>query len=118
METGNHHPEHHDPDDVGEHVAHHLIQEAIFDPAILDTPRIDAAFTAQQSATQGWQVEVKRRGAISLITYPFNPLDVVGWHGDREFTQAVYFVDEFPTAELGKVSKKDLRELADSYLEP
>jgi crotonobetaine/carnitine-CoA ligase len=30
----------------------------------------------------------------------------------------VYWVDEFPTAELGKVSKKDLRELADSFLEP
>jgi carnitine-CoA ligase len=29
--------------------------------------------------------------------------------------RAVYFVDEFPKAELEKVSKKDLRELADSY---
>jgi crotonobetaine/carnitine-CoA ligase len=29
--------------------------------------------------------------------------------------RAVYFVDEFHTAELGKVSKKDLRELADSH---
>jgi crotonobetaine/carnitine-CoA ligase len=27
----------------------------------------------------------------------------------------VYFVEEFPTAELGKISKKDLRELADSF---
>ncbi len=32
--------------------------------------------------TQGWQVEVKRRGAISRITYPFNPLDAIGWHGE------------------------------------
>jgi homogentisate 1,2-dioxygenase len=55
---------------------------AIFDPAILDTPRIDEAFKAQQSATQGWQVEVKRRGALSRITYPFNPLDAIGWHGE------------------------------------
>ncbi len=37
---------------------------------------------------------------------------------DFKVPRAVYFVDEFPTAELGKVSKKDLRELADSYLEP
>ena len=29
--------------------------------------------------------------------------------------RAVYFVAEFPTAELGKVSKKDLRELADTF---
>jgi crotonobetaine/carnitine-CoA ligase len=29
--------------------------------------------------------------------------------------RAVYFVDEVPTAELGKVAKKDLRELADTF---
>ena len=34
---------------------------------------------------------------------------------DFKVPRAVYFVDEFPTAELGKISKKDLRELADSY---
>jgi crotonobetaine/carnitine-CoA ligase len=34
---------------------------------------------------------------------------------DFKVPRAVYFVDEFPTAELGKVSKKDLRELADSH---
>src|SRR5688572_11835500 len=55
---------------------------AIFDPAMLDHPRIDDAFKAQQSETRGWQVEVKRRNAISVITYPFNPLDAVGWHGE------------------------------------
>jgi homogentisate 1,2-dioxygenase len=55
---------------------------AIFDPAILDAPRIDDAFRAQQSDATEWQVEVKRRDAISTITFPFNPLDAVGWHGD------------------------------------
>jgi len=55
---------------------------AIFDPAVLDTPRIDAAFLAQQSDEQPWQVEVKRRNAVSLIAYPFNPLDAIGWHGE------------------------------------
>ena len=34
---------------------------------------------------------------------------------DFKVPRAVYFVDEFPTAELGKVSKKDLRELADTH---
>ncbi|MFM7068312.1 MAG: class I adenylate-forming enzyme family protein, partial [Actinomycetes bacterium] len=34
---------------------------------------------------------------------------------DFKVPRAVYFIDEFPTAELGKISKKDLRELADSY---
>jgi homogentisate 1,2-dioxygenase len=55
---------------------------AIFDPAMLDAPAINDAFRAQQSDTQSWQVRVKRRGQISTITYPFNPLDAVGWHGD------------------------------------
>jgi homogentisate 1,2-dioxygenase len=55
---------------------------AIFDPALLDAPRVDDAFLAQQSDTAQWQVEVKRRDEVSLITYPFNPLDVTGWHGE------------------------------------
>ena len=53
---------------------------AIFDPAMLDTPKIDDAFIAQQTE-EPWQVQVKRRGQISTLTYPFNPLDAVGWHG-------------------------------------
>ncbi|NJD30267.1 MAG: homogentisate 1,2-dioxygenase [Gammaproteobacteria bacterium] len=59
-----------------------LGNHAIFDPALLDTPRVDAAFVAQQGDSDPWQVEVKRRSLVSLITYPFNPLDVVGWHGE------------------------------------
>jgi homogentisate 1,2-dioxygenase len=54
---------------------------AIFDPAMLDTPKIDDAFKAQQGA-QRWRVEIKKRGEVSVATYPFNPLDAVGWHGD------------------------------------
>jgi crotonobetaine/carnitine-CoA ligase len=34
---------------------------------------------------------------------------------DFKVPRAVYFLEEFPTAELGKIAKKDLRELADSY---
>ena len=49
---------------------------------MLDTPSIDAAFVAQQATTGRWKVEVKRRNALSTMTYPFNPLDAVGWHGD------------------------------------
>ena len=59
-------------------VGHH----AIFDPAMLDVPRIDDAFRAQQSDSATWRVRVKRRGQISTVTFPFNPLDAVGWHGD------------------------------------
>jgi homogentisate 1,2-dioxygenase len=54
---------------------------AIFDPAMLDVPVMDAAFRAQQT-DDPWRVVVKRIGALSTIEYPFNPLDAVGWHGD------------------------------------
>lgn len=56
-------------------------RHAIFDPAMLDTPHIDEAFKAQQDE-RPWTVSVKRRDALSTVTYPFNPLDAVGWHGD------------------------------------
>jgi homogentisate 1,2-dioxygenase len=54
---------------------------AIFDAAMLDTPRIDDIFLAQQ-AEETWRVAIKRRGTVSTATFPFNPLDAVGWHGD------------------------------------
>jgi homogentisate 1,2-dioxygenase len=54
---------------------------AIFDPAVLDTPKIDEAFTGQQSE-QPWQLRIRRRGAVSTVTFPYNPLDAVGWKGD------------------------------------
>ncbi len=59
---------------VGEH--------AIFDPAMLDTPHLDAAFKAQQNNAEPWRVKIKRRDALSTVTFPFNPLDAVGWKGD------------------------------------
>ena len=56
---------------------------AIFDPAMLDAPQMNEAFRAQQAdADRDWTVEVKKRGAVSRITYPYNPLDAVGWHGE------------------------------------
>jgi homogentisate 1,2-dioxygenase len=53
---------------------------AIFDPAMLDTPVIDEAFRDQQSEDE-WRVSIKRAGTLSTQVFPFNPLDVVGWHG-------------------------------------
>ncbi|HEY5336592.1 MAG TPA: homogentisate 1,2-dioxygenase [Rhizomicrobium sp.] len=53
---------------------------AIFDPAALDTPKLDEAFKSQRDGE--WKVQVKRRGEISTITYPFNPLDAAGWKGN------------------------------------
>ena len=47
---------------------------------MLDAPQLDAAFKRQIAGE--WKVKVKRRNQISTITYPYNPLDAVGWHGD------------------------------------
>ena len=61
-------------------VGHH----AIFDPGMLDTPRIDEAFLAQQTpdgAEEPWRIRIKRRNQMSVVTYPYNPLDAVGWQG-------------------------------------
>jgi homogentisate 1,2-dioxygenase len=53
---------------------------AQFDPAALETPALDETFAGQRNGE--WIVEVKRRDQISVITYPFNPLDAVGWKGN------------------------------------
>jgi len=55
---------------------------ALFDPAILETPAMDEAFKAHQAEDGEFQVEIKKRGQVSTVTYPWNPLDAVGWHGD------------------------------------
>lgn len=54
---------------------------AVFDPAVLEVPSINDAFKAQYSE-ESTQVQVKRHDQVSVITYPFNPLDAIGWHGD------------------------------------
>ena len=58
---------------------------AIFDPAMLQVPALDDEFEAQKDDTGPdgrWQVAIWKRGAVSTVTYPFNPLDAVGWKGD------------------------------------
>jgi homogentisate 1,2-dioxygenase len=55
---------------------------AQFDPAMLATPTLDEAFAAQQAASGEHRVRIKKRGQVSVVTYPYNPLDAVGWHGD------------------------------------
>ena len=55
---------------------------ALFDPAMLETPVMDQAFRAHQAGEGEFTVEIKKRGEVSRVTYPYNPLDAVGWHGD------------------------------------
>ena len=55
---------------------------AIFDPALFDAPAMNDAFRAHQADDGETRVEIKKRGAVSIVTYPYNPLDAVGWHGE------------------------------------
>ncbi len=57
-----------------------LGEHALFDPAVLERPRIDDCFRAQQGEDE-WRVDVKARQRLSSIRFPFNPLDAVGWKG-------------------------------------
>ena len=59
-----------------------LGQHAVFDAAMLDTPAMDAAFRAHQDQPGEVAVAIKKRGQVSVATFPYNPLDAVGWHGD------------------------------------
>ena len=55
---------------------------AIFDPALLDMPAMDEGFRDHQALEGPVRVEIKKRGAVSVATFAYNPLDAVGWHGD------------------------------------
>jgi homogentisate 1,2-dioxygenase len=56
---------------------------AIFDPAIFDYPQLDGYFKEQQQIHQReWQIVIKRGHQLSTVTYGFNPLDAIGWHGN------------------------------------
>lgn len=55
--------------------------QAIFDPAMLDRPTLDGLFLAQQG-DDPWTIEIKRSNLLSRVHYDYNPLDVIGWHGD------------------------------------
>ncbi len=54
---------------------------AIFDPAMLDVPSINEKFKAQKH-TNPTHIIIKRRNLITTVTYPYNPLDALGWHGN------------------------------------
>jgi homogentisate 1,2-dioxygenase len=51
---------------------------AIFDPAMIDTPDL----APYDSTPREWAVHIQREGQITKVFYPFNPNDVVGWKGD------------------------------------
>ena len=54
-----------------------LGRHALFDPAILEVPE-----PAPHDEAGEFEVRLLRNGAMTTITYPFHPFDVVGWKGD------------------------------------
>ncbi|GHA40238.1 homogentisate 1,2-dioxygenase [Photobacterium aphoticum] len=62
-------------------------QHAIYDPAMLEHAKINDRFLDQQQQThapngQPWQVQLKARNQLNILTYPYNPLDAQGWKGN------------------------------------
>jgi homogentisate 1,2-dioxygenase len=54
-----------------------LGRHALFDPGVLETPEPEP-----HDEEGEFQVRVKRDNRYTILTYPFHPLDVVGWQGD------------------------------------
>ncbi len=54
-----------------------LGQHALFDPAVLKTPDPKAT----HSVAGRYELKVQRCGQITTVTYPFCPLNTVGWKG-------------------------------------
>lgn len=53
-------------------------QHALYDPAVVVTPEL--APVNQEPGE--YRVRIKRLGQYTHVTYPFDPIDVVGWKGD------------------------------------
>lgn len=53
-------------------------QHALYDPAVITTP--DPA--PIDDVRREWEVRIKVDDELSTVTYPFNPIDVIGWKGD------------------------------------
>jgi homogentisate 1,2-dioxygenase len=53
-----------------------LGQHALYDPGVLAFPEAKA-----HSEKGVFQVQIKRQNQLTTVTYPFHPLDVVGWKG-------------------------------------
>lgn len=58
-----------------------LGQHALFDKGVLIAPELES-MEPPESHGPLWEVRIKREGVWTCVTYPFYPMDVVGWKGD------------------------------------
>jgi homogentisate 1,2-dioxygenase len=56
-----------------------LGQHALFDPAVLKTP--EPVASAQNMPRGRYELKIQRCGKLTTVTYPFCPLNTVGWKG-------------------------------------
>jgi homogentisate 1,2-dioxygenase len=58
-----------------------LGQHALFDKGVLVAPELEIG-EPPDAQGRSWEVRIKRDGHWTRVTYPFYPMDVVGWKGD------------------------------------
>lgn len=58
-----------------------LGQHALFDKGVLVAPELGMVEPPETQGQQ-WEVHITRQGESTRVTYPFYPMDVVGWKGD------------------------------------
>jgi homogentisate 1,2-dioxygenase len=59
-----------------------LGQHALFDKGVMVAPELDTTIEPPEAQDREWEVQIKRQGQSTWVTYPFYPMDVVGWKGD------------------------------------
>ena len=57
-----------------------LGHHALFDPDVIDVPQPEAR--NRPSKDGRWQLKIKAQDKITTVTYPHDPMNVVGWKGD------------------------------------
>lgn len=57
-----------------------LGRHALFDPAVINVPTPEA--NLPEPGRTEWALKIQRNGRITTVTYPFNPINTVGWKGD------------------------------------
>lgn len=53
---------------------------ALFDPDVINVPTPEA--NAEEPGRTSWDLKIQRGGRITTVTYPFHPINTVGWKGD------------------------------------
>jgi homogentisate 1,2-dioxygenase len=56
-----------------------LGRHALFDPDVIEVPTPDAPNSPRAG---DYELKIKRLGKITTVTYPFHPINTVGWKGD------------------------------------